>query len=144
MTTRSAGKSEAARQLKEIRQINRKNHQMLHQQQKEEDKWKKDEVEHNIGMRMKRLPNLPSSSRPLRTPLLLISPKICTRSWMDMETDNRTQEEGDVRSPVKKCSGSNKTTSWRKGNCLVSPTKQESIPQAAPQAASFLDTFIHT
>ncbi len=61
----------------------------------------------------------------------------------DMETDDRTQDEEVVHSPVKKCSVSSKTTSWRKGNHLVSPTKQESIPQATPQATSFLDTFIY-
>ncbi len=61
-----------------------------------------------------------------------------------METDYRTQEEEDVQSPVKKRSGSSKTASWRRGNCLVSPTKQGSIPQAAPWATSYLDTFIHT
>ncbi len=48
-----------------------------------------------------------------------------------------------MRSLVKKRSGSSKTTSRRKGNRLVSPTKQESIPQAAPWVTSFLDRLIY-
>jgi hypothetical protein len=61
----------------------------------------------------------------------------------DMETYTLTQDEDDVCSPVKKHSGLSKTTSRRKGDRLVSPTKQESIPQAASWATSFLNTFIY-
>ena len=60
-----------------------------------------------------------------------------------MDRDNQTQDEEDVRSPVKKRPGSSKTTSRRNGNRLVLPTKQDPIPQAVPQATSFLDTFIY-
>jgi hypothetical protein len=45
MTTWASGKSEAAKQLKEIRQMNKKNHQLQRQQQEEEDKQKKEEEE---------------------------------------------------------------------------------------------------
>jgi hypothetical protein len=45
MITRSSGKLEAAKQLEEIRQMNKKNHQWQRQQKEEEDKWKKDKAE---------------------------------------------------------------------------------------------------
>jgi hypothetical protein len=40
----ASGKSEAAQQLKDICQMNKKNHQTLRQQQEDKDKWKKDEA----------------------------------------------------------------------------------------------------
>ncbi len=45
MITRGSGKSEAAKQLEEICQMNKKNHQRQHQQKEEENKQKKDEAE---------------------------------------------------------------------------------------------------
>jgi hypothetical protein len=147
MTTQAAGKSEATRQLKEIRQINTKNHQKLRQQQEEEDKQKKDKAEATQCWEEHEKAAKPAKFQPpIEDPIIAYFSKNM-RDIMDgvqdMETDDRNQEKENVRSPVKKCSGSSKTTSWRKGNHFVSPTKQESIPQAASWVTSFLDTFIY-
>ncbi len=47
----SGGKAaEAACELEEMHQMNEKNHQMLHQQLEEDEKWKKEEAEAARGM----------------------------------------------------------------------------------------------
>ncbi len=150
MITRGSGKLEAAKQLKEIRQMKKKNHQRQCQHKEEEDKWKKDKAE--AAQRWEedeKAAKLDKALPPVEeTSIANFSKSVrdIMEGVQDMETEDRPEDEDDLeRSPFKKCPGSSKTASWRRtGICLVSPTiKQESIPQATTWMASFLDTFIY-
>ncbi len=150
MITRGSGKPEAAKQLKKIRQMNKKNHQRQHQQKEEEDEWKKDEAE--VAQRWQedeKAAKLEKALPPVEEPSIAnFSKSMCDimEGVHDTETEDQPKDEDDLEcSPFKKHPGSSKTAYWRRtGNCLVSPTtEQESIPQAATQMTSFLDTFIY-
>ncbi len=150
ITTRAAGKSVAAKQqLKEIRQMNKKNHQMQRQQKAEEDKWKRDKAEaaqrqEEVRKATKFAKNLPPIQEP---PNADFFKSVCDimEGVQDMETEEQPGDEDNLEcSPFKKRSGSSKTASQRTGNHLVSPsTKQVAIPLAATWTTSFLDTFIY-
>jgi hypothetical protein len=150
MTTRATGKSFAAKQqVKEIRQMNKKNHQMQRQQKEEEDKWKRDKAEAARPREEERkaaelAKNLPPIQEPPNADFSKSMHDIM-EGVQDMETEEQPGDEDNLElSPFKKCPGSSKTASQRTGNNLVSPsTEQEAIPLAATWTTSFLDTFIY-
>ncbi len=150
MITRCTGKLETAKQLKEIRQTNKKTYQKQRQQKEEEDKPKNDEAE--AARRWEedeKATKLDKALPPAEDPSIATfskSVRDIMEGVQDMETEGQPEDEDDLeRSPFKKRPGSSKVASRRRtGNRLVSPTtEQETIPQAAPRTISFLDTFIY-
>ncbi len=124
-------------QLEEIRQMNKKNHQMQCQKKKEDDKLKKDKEE--AVRRRKEDERAAAAEEP---PSTTQEPSIAnfSKSMRDimegvqvMDTDKQLEDDDDTEhSPLKKCPSLSKMASRRTGNHLVSPvTEQESVPQAA-------------
>ena len=161
MTTRASGKSEAAKQLEEIHQMNKKNHQLQRQQQEEEDKQKKEEEE--AAQRReedKKAAELANTQSIVEEPSIADfsrSVREIMEGVQDMDTEKQPQANDGERSPFKKRHGSSKLASRRSGGkrLVSSPTVQEptpqvvitsqatTIPQAPTCVTSFLDKFIY-
>jgi hypothetical protein len=143
MNTRASGKAAATKQqleLKEIRQMNKKNHQMQCQKKEEEDKRRQDEEEKKAAAAEE--PSSPARDHTLAN----FTQSVCgiMEGVQDMETDKPAGVGDDTeRSPLKKWSGSSKTGSQRTGTRLVSPPDQGTATQSVSRATAFLDTFIY-
>ncbi len=124
MNTRTSGKAAATKQqleLKEIRQMNKKNHQMQRQKKEEEVKQRQDKEEKKAAAAEE--PSLPARDHTLDN----FTQSVCgiMEGVQDMETDKPAGVGDDTeRSPLKKQSGLSKTGSQRTGTRLVSPPDQ--------------------
>jgi hypothetical protein len=133
-----------AKELDEIRQLNKKNHQAERQQQEAEEKRKRDEEEEKRRM----------------TEASKVDDRMDTsqadeeESLGDLVSDVRnimyglddTGGDEDARSPLKKRTGSSKAPSRRAVSIRqVSPNEAEptNIQQPAAKSTSFLDTHVH-
>jgi hypothetical protein len=148
MITRNAkGKGkDLEKELEEIRQLNKKNHQAQRQQEEEDSKRLQDDGQ---GLNLEAdNDGKPADLEPFFDKTLLnFTNEVhnIMSGVQDMETsDTEKDNEEELRSPVKKRSGSSKSTSRRKsGARQVSPPETGQATASAARTTTFLDTFHH-
>ncbi len=144
MNLRSSGSKgkDLAQELEEICQMNKKNYQIQRQRKEEEEKRQKDE-EASTPVGEDPIDPRPSTEDTISN--FLNDMHNIMNGVQDMETnDTEMDNDEDVRSPVKKCQGSSKTSSRQNANvCQIYPTKEGPTAVPLAQATTFLDNFIY-
>jgi hypothetical protein len=142
MRTRNAKikDKELARELDEIRQINKKNHQAQLQLEEEEAKRRQDKA---LTLRSEAAPAMPRA--PMDDTINNFASKV--RNIMDgvhgMETSNtKNVNKEDLRSPPKK-QPTTKTVSRRNFTRQVSPAEEGQKITASAKMATFLENFVY-
>lgn len=143
--------SAMARELEQIRLLNKKNHQAERQLQEEEEKKTQDEEE---ARRRAAEPvkdsvstvDLQSTTVDDAAPDFSSTVRQIMDGLDDMETEDRPSNESSEPSPLKKRGGSSKAPSRRRSPvCQVSPNEVEptTIGKPATCVTSFLDKHVH-